>query len=176
MHAQTITLKKRPSPIKSSTTQAKKQRTTYCLRRHGQARPSRTKKQRNQQHISSYCSRLGCSVTNISHPHTSFHCIPAEPKPLHPKTKRAMYIKRRGGQVVLRKEVLHQYHFKRDVKGGNYKCCEEHEFKWVVKSVQLSWRGKSFSYNLICAKRRRAQINNVPQNKWFQRKCKQQKN
>jgi hypothetical protein len=121
------------------------------LRRRGQLLPIRKKKTKQQHH--SYCARLGCNVTNLSHPHTKFHRLPAMPKPLPPNAKRARYIKREG-KVILRKETFDRCHFKRDVEGGNYRCCEEHEFEWVVKSVQLSWKRKRFtqSYNLYVPK------------------------
>ena len=87
--------------------------------------PKRSVKKKKQRQ--SYCSRLGCHVTNLSHPLTKFHHIPTEPKPLSPNAKRAQYIGREG-KVILRQEVLDRYHFKRNIKGGRYKCCEEHEF------------------------------------------------
>lgn len=70
--------------------------------------------------------------------------IPALPKPLSPGAKRARYISREG-KILLRKEILDRCHFRRDVEECNYRCCEEHEFEWVVKSVQLCWKGN------ICA-------------------------
>ena len=36
--------------------------------------------------------------------------------------------------------------FKRNVKGGAYQICEEHEFEWVVKPRNLKWKGKQFTH------------------------------
>jgi hypothetical protein len=144
-------LRQPPSRKRKRSSNSTSPKTTVVLRRRGQSLPVHKKKTRQQHH--SYCARLGCNVTNLSHPHTKFHRLPAMPKPLPPKAKKARYIKREG-KVLLRKETNDRCHLKRDVEDGNYRCCEEHEFEWVVKSVQLCWKGKRFtqSYNLYVPK------------------------
>jgi hypothetical protein len=141
--------------IRSECEMPKHAKTTSPVRKHGRPLPTTKpvpKKAKRKQHHS-YCSRLGCNVTNLSHPNTKFHRIPAKPKPLSPKAKRNQFIIH-AGKELLRKEVLDRCHFKRGVTGGNYRCCEEHEFDWVTKSVQLCWSGKTFtqSYDLYVPK------------------------
>jgi hypothetical protein len=47
---------------------------------------------------------------------------------------------------LLRAETLDRCHFKRNVEGGHYYVCEEHEFEHVNKTKQLKWKGESFCY------------------------------
>ena len=47
---------------------------------------------------------------------------------------------------MLRAETLDRCHFKRNVEGGHYYVCEEHEFEFVTKTKQLKWKGESFCY------------------------------
>jgi hypothetical protein len=158
--------RKRSATKSTSTTQSKRQQLNPPVKRQGRALPTKTtpspKKKKTKSKHHSHCARLGCNVTNVSHPNTKFHRIPAEPKPLPPNAKRSRYISW-AGRVLLRKEVLDRCHFKRNVKGGNYRCCEEHEFEFAIRSVQLCWNGKSSLNHTIfmCLKAKAANLLHV---------------
>jgi hypothetical protein len=85
-----------------------------------------------------YCSRLGCHVNNVNTPSIRFHCIPVFPKDLPVCAHGQRYINREG-IILLRKEIADWCHFKRRLKEGAYRFCEEHKFETVTKSIQLTW-------------------------------------
>jgi len=85
-----------------------------------------------------YCSREGCEVNNINSPFTHFHRIPVVPAELPERASKRQYIKREG-QLLLRAEIADRCTFKRGLKEGAYRICEEHEFETVKKSKQLTW-------------------------------------
>ena len=101
----------------------------------------------------SWCSRVDCTVNNTNTPSTHFHRIKAYPKPLTKNATKKGYINREG-QILLRAELLDRCYFKRGIKEGAYRVCEEHEFEWAVKSRKLSWKGKNWTqlFNLYVPK------------------------
>lgn len=107
---------KRSASKSRTSTKPKRQQLNPPVQRQGRAlptnpKPSPKKKKTKSKHHS-HCARLGCNVTNVSHPNTKFHPIPAEPKPLPlNNTKQGRYISW-AGRVLLRKEVLDRCHFK----------------------------------------------------------------
>ena len=92
-------------------------------------------------------------MNNVNTPHTSFHRIKKYPKELKSDADKKDYINREG-IILLREEILDRCHFKRKVKDGAYRVCEEHEFEWDVKSKKLSWKGKEWTqlFNLYVPK------------------------
>ena len=120
------------------------------------AKPPKPKSPKPANHwskIHSRCSRLGCNVTNVSHPNTHFHRIKAFPKELSKNASKKRFIEREG-KIVLRQEILDRCHFKRGVKGGAYRICEEHEFEWAVRPRTFKWKGKNMTqlFNLYVPK------------------------
>lgn len=101
----------------------------------------------------SRCSKEGCNVNNANTPHTRFHRIKKYPEPLKKNARKKDYIKREGTKL-LRAEILDRCDFKRNVKDGSYRICEEHEFEWAVKPKRLSWKGKEWTqlFNLYVPK------------------------
>ncbi|MDB4430354.1 hypothetical protein N9140_00170 [bacterium] len=100
-----------------------------------------------------YCSKEGCNVNNLNTPHTRFHRIKKYPKPLKENAVKRDYVNREG-IILLRAEILDRCDFKRNVKDGAYRVCEEHEFEWAVKPKKLSWKGKEWTqlFNLYVPK------------------------
>jgi hypothetical protein len=105
------------------------------------------KKKRLTKMPHSYCAREGCCVNNTNSPLTHFHRIPAVPAELPKSASKQQYIKREG-QLLLRAEIADRCTFKRGLKTGAYRICEEHEFETVTKSKQLTW-GKDKKGNAI---------------------------
>ena len=106
------------------------------------------KKKRLTKMPHSYCSREGCEVNNINSPFTHFHRIPVVPAELPERASKRQYIKREG-QLLLRAEIADRCTFKRGLKEGAYRICEEHEFEMVKKSKQLTWgkdKGKPITW------------------------------
>ena len=140
--------KKEPLTRKKESLMRKKKENKYEKKATRKKEPSTKKKKdvkKYDKKAKRYCCRIGCDVNDANTPTTHFHRIPSEPKPLSENATKQRYIEWEGTKL-LRAETLDRCHFKRNVEGGHYYVCEEHEFEFVTKTKQLKWKGESFCY------------------------------
>lgn len=112
--------------------------------------PSSINKPPEKKH--SWCCKEGCNNHNLNCK-TPFHRIPTYPAELSDNASKQTYIKREG-KILARYEAMDRAGFKRGIKTGTYRMCEEHEYEWVVKAKKLTWKGERWYqlYNLYVPK------------------------